>query len=160
MMKKFVVLTGLVLGIVALAVGASAQAAGPKGGQGAGKGQVNGKDGRQGPRFGAGMGSQRVLDQLNLTAAQKQKVEALQNKMRESMKSMIQANPKGNDKAARDQNMAKFKTIREQFEKDLMAILTKDQQAKYKKLIEEMKAKRAAGGPPGGPPGARKKDGK
>lgn len=149
-MKKLMVLSGLVLGILALTVGATAQAAGPKtGGQGTGKGQVNGQAGpKPGARFAPGKGSQRILDQLNLTAAQKQKVEALQNKMRESMKSMVQSNPKGNDKAARDKNMAKFKSIREQFEKDLLAILTKDQQAKYKKLIEDMKAKRAAGPPP------------
>jgi Spy/CpxP family protein refolding chaperone len=156
-MRKIFVLSGLVLGILALVVGVSAQAAGPKtGGQGKDKGQVSGQGGpKPGQRGGGMMGGQRILDQLNLTAAQKQKVEALQTKMRETMKSMMQSNPKGDDKAAREKNMAKFKSIREQYEKDLMAILTKDQQAKYKALIEEMRNKRGAGGPPG----QRKKDG-
>ncbi|MBX7135481.1 MAG: Spy/CpxP family protein refolding chaperone [Fimbriimonadaceae bacterium] len=137
-MRKLFVL----LGVGALVAMSFAQTAGPKGGgpQGPGKG------GQERMRGGM-MGGKRIFDQLNLTAAQKTKMEALREKMRADMKANFEKGSKP--------DAAKVKAAMDKYQKDIMAILTPAQQTKYKALLEEMKAKRGQGGP-GGPGGANK----
>lgn len=131
-MRKLFVL----LGVGALVAMSFAQTAGPKGGgpQGPGKG------GQERMRGGM-MGGKRIFDQLNLTAAQKTKMEALREKMRADMKANFEKGSKP--------DAAKVKAAMDKYQKDIMAILTPAQQTKYKALLEEMKAKRGQGGPGG-----------
>lgn len=146
-MKKLLVSFAMAA-ILAMGVFASAQTAGPKGQ--APKGQP--KQGERRGGFGMG-GGKRLMEQLNLTEAQKKKFEDLRMKMRDEMKKNIQAGQKPDP--------TKMKAAMEKYQKDIMAILTPAQQAKYKQLLEEMRKNREKGGfGPGGKPGAPPAGGK
>lgn len=138
-MKKLFVSMGVVA-LFALSAFSFGQTAGPKGGAGQGPG----KGGQERMRGGM-MGGKRIFDQLNLTAAQKTKMEALREKMRADMKANFEKGSKP--------DATKVKAAMDKYQKEIMAILTPEQQKKYKALLEEMKKKRGQGGP-GGPGGA------
>lgn len=142
-MKKTMMLLGAIVAIGALATTAFSQSAGPKGkadSKAQGKGTAQARSG--GPGF---LGGGKIMDQLNLTPDQKSRIEALQAKMRDQMKQLM-GNRQNN--AEQKANLQKVRAIREQFEKDFMAILTPAQQAKLKALREEMMKNRGKGTPP------------
>ena len=133
--------------VMALGTGVFAQDAGPKGKGGQGQGQFRqgpGGQGKKGPGMRVGRMQQEVLAKLNLTAAQKAKIEALNKKMQAEVQKLMQ----GGD---REQMREKFRPLMEQHRKDLMAILTKEQQVKYEQLVKEAREKMRQGrGGPGG----------
>jgi Spy/CpxP family protein refolding chaperone len=144
---------------------ASAQAAGPRGGgveaggQGAGKGQGH----------GGGMRmlkvQHEVLGKLGLSVDQNKRVEDLAKGLMAHMKD-LRAKAKAGDK---EQIKGQMKSIREDYNKSLMAILTPAQQTQYKQLMKEEMLKMrkegggkgnfGKGGPPAGAPGSSKSGG-
>lgn len=140
-MKKLFVSMGVVA-LFALSAFSFGQTAGPKGGASQGPG----KGGQERMRGGM-MGGKRIFEQLNLTAAQKTKMEALREKMRADMKANFEKGAKP--------DAAKVKAAMDKYQKEIMAILTPEQQTKYKALLEEMKKKRGQGGPGGVGAGAK-----
>ena len=81
--------------------------------------------------MGLGMSDQ-VLAKLNLTPAQKQKVDALRTKLRTEMEKMRAANGPNNRP-----DREKMRAVFEKYQKEFMAILTPEQK---KKLEAERKA--------------------
>ena len=140
-MNKFLkVLAGTVLAL-SLSSFAFAQAAGPqKGGlqqQGNKTGGQQKKGNQNQNQKKRGPIGKKLVQELNLTAEQQKRVEALTKKFMESA-------PK-TDGAAKGDRKA-MRARREAFMKELNAILTPEQQAKLKKLQEEAKKKRDGGG--------------
>lgn len=149
MMKK--VLTIVAAGVLTLGLvgAAAAQNAGAKGGKATG--------GAQGGRVRGGMRmGQDIMAKLNLTPDQKKKVDALQKKTGDEMKKVM-----GDGKGDRRQMRDKVRPIMESYRKSLMDILTPEQEAKFKKLMEEARAKFRQGGAgrPGGAQGGAKAGG-
>lgn len=126
----------------ALCIAASSfgQAAGPKGGP-----PQAGPGGQQGGRMrmGGGQRMQKVREEifakLNLTAAQKTKVKALNDKQAAKIKSLMDGMQKPG--ADRTKTMDAFKASRADYEKALAGILTKDQKKKYDGLVKEAREK-------------------
>lgn len=144
--------------VMALATSAFAQNPGPKSGPpkpGAQAGQEGKRPG--GMRMGFGMSDQ-VLAKLNLTSAQKQKVEALRTKLRAEMEKMRAANGPNNRP-----DREKMRAVFEKYQKEFMAILTPEQkkklEAERKAMMEKFRKEGGPGGP-GGKPGAKSGGGK
>jgi len=145
----------LILGaVMALAASALAQSPGPKGGAPKAGAQA-GKGGQRpgGMRMGFGMSDQ-VLAKLNLTAAQKQKVEALRTKVRVEMEKMRTATG-ANGRPDRE----KVRAVFEKYQKEFMAILTPEQkkklEAERKAMMEKYRKQAGGAGGPGGKPGGK-----
>src|SRR4051812_22658210 len=130
-MKKILTifaLSGLVLGTASIAL---AQAPGPSGG----RGQLQGPRGER--RGGGGMRMmQEVLAKLNLTPAQKTQIEALQKKMREDMKAQFKGQRPAPGTPPDPQMREKMKAMRENFHKQLMAVLTPGQRKQFKQEMD------------------------
>lgn len=149
----------MIVAAVALGATAFAQNAGPKGGvqfKGGNKGAE-----RPGGRMGGGM--KKILDQLNLTAAQKAQVEKLNKAQAEKIRAMRDKAQANGAQPNRDAFRAQAMKMRESYMADMKKILTA---AQYKKFDELAKAQRSqfekrAGGPggPGGPGGFKKPGG-
>lgn len=151
-MKKTLTVLAIATMALGLGVGAYAQDAGPQGGQL--------KQG-QGQRKGGGMQKARgkiqqdILAQLNLTADQKAKIEALNKKTQETVKEKMAA--ADGDRQKGGQGM---REVMKNHQESLMKILTKEQQVKYRELwmakMKEMREKRGdrPGNPGGAPPPA------
>jgi|GEM_PF-3043441 len=130
------------------------------GGMGAPDGQ--GQGGRR--RGGVMRGTERMLEQLDLTDAQKEKIKTIT----EEAAKQFQALRESQD-AQQGSLREKFQQIREATMKKIEAVLTPEQRAKLKKLQEEAAAQmrermREQGGPggqpgPGGPGGSGDRQG-
>lgn len=121
---------------------AVAQDAGPK----KGKGGEHGPGPKPGGRMR--MMQQELLAKLNLTPAQKQKIEALNKQMMEKMKGERNAKP--------EDRREKMKALQDWHRAELKKILTAEQFAKFEKLMKEAREKFKDGDQPG----ARKPGGK
>lgn len=162
-MKNILRIATVSLCAMALASLSFAQAAGPKGGdkskQGAGAGT---KQRQAGPPQGrrGGMGAE-LMEKLGLSADQKKKIEALNQKTQAAIKAAVEK--AGGDRAkARDA----MRPIMENQRKEMNAILTPAQQEKLKALRKEMidKFRKENGGTPPKngpkPPSSKGKGGK
>lgn len=146
-MKKLAVTFAALAATFAIATGAFAQAAGPRGGV---PGQMGG--GRMGGRMNAGRIAElqkmqaELMAKLNLTPDQKKKVDALTAKRNAKMKSLLtDAQKPGAD---RQKLMDTARGIRDDYNKELNKILTKDQQKKLVTARKEMMEKfRSQSGP-------------
>lgn len=88
----------------------------------------------------------RVLNKLNLTVQQKSSIKTLNEKTEKSLKALRPTQPKPGQKPERptQAQMDKMRSISKGRHDGLMKILTKQQQANYKTLMDkEMKAWRA-----------------
>lgn len=90
------------------------------------------------PRGGRGAGLQGILDKLDLTDAQKEKIKPILADMREKMQAL-----RGDTSLSREDRMAKMKEINDAISAKLKDILTPDQFTKFEELRKQM-------GPPGG----------
>jgi Spy/CpxP family protein refolding chaperone len=105
--------------------------------------------------------NKKVMDQLNLTADQKKKVDELQKKTQTKMEGLRKEFKPGGDNAGlRD----KFMAINQEHRKALMAILNADQKKKYETLMKaemekfrQNRGQNGQGGP--GQGGARRRNG-
>ncbi len=144
-MKKIFTLVGIVAAVGALATASFAQKPGP-GGQGGQGGKFGG--GQGGPGQGRMQGMRKmqeeILAKLNLTADQKSKIKALNDKFQKDIQALMKS---GDPQSNRD----KFRELSKNHRDAMMKILTPAQQTQYKKLIDE--ARKKFGGP-GGPGGA------
>ena len=109
--------------------------------------------GQRGDRRGGG--PMRMMQELNLTDAQKAKLKPIMADMMTQMKAM-----RDDDTMDRKAKMAKMKTMREEMEKKVNAILTPEQQKKMAAMQEKMKAERRAKGGERAKDGAGKRAGK
>lgn len=145
---KFRTLTVLSLGACLLAGGLlHGASAGPtqKPGQGmTGPGGGPGGQGGRGMRF-----LQRMGDELNLTAAQKAKLQPIAKASREKMMAL-----RDDQTLTEDQRRAKFKAIRDERNKKIAAILTPAQKKKFAEITAKM-AQRGPGGWGGRPGGGQ-----
>lgn len=151
----------LVMIVAAVALGATAfaQNAGPKGG-------VQFKGGNQGAqrpggRMGGGM--KKILDQLNLTAAQKAQVEKLNKAQADKIRAMRDKAVANGKQPDREAFRAQAMKMRDSYMADLKKVLTAAQFKKFEDLMKAQRSqfeKRAGGaGAPGGPSGAKKPGG-
>ncbi|MGC8861230.1 MAG: hypothetical protein ACP5R5_00480 [Armatimonadota bacterium] len=83
-----------------------------------------------------------LLEQLNLSAAQKTKIKAILDDSWAKRQAISD-----NRSRSIDQKRAKYLELRKQTNDRIMAVLTKDQKARFEKLLKE----RARPGPPGRP---------
>ncbi len=154
----------LVAGLSGVAV---SQGAGPGGkskppanSQGKTQGKGQGAQQGQGRRGGFGRVQEEVLAKLNLTAPQKQKIGAIQQKTRDAMMKLRDA------PGDRQQKMAKFRELSQKSRQEVLAVLTPKQKAQFEELmkaaIEKMRSERGQrnGPPPGGKDGKSGKPGK
>lgn len=144
-MKKLVVTFAAVAATFAIATGAFAQAAGPQGGA---PGQMRGGMGRMNAGRIAELQKMQaeMMTKLGLTPDQKKKVDALTATRNAKMKSLlVDAQKPGAD---RQKLMDTAKGIRQDYNKGLQKILTKDQQKKLVTARKEMMEKfRSQSGP-------------
>ncbi|HVL39236.1 MAG TPA: hypothetical protein VM328_07580 [Fimbriimonadaceae bacterium] len=150
-LTAFLAVAGLALGAASITF---AQAAGPakqgdkQGAQGAKQGAQGGQQGNFGARR-AKM-NEEIFAKLNLTAAQKTKIQALQKKSQEKMRALMQ---KPGDRQAK---RPEFQKLMKENHDALMAILTPAQRTKFealrKEAMEKLRGQRGQGGPgrPGG----------
>ncbi|MGH9644459.1 MAG: Spy/CpxP family protein refolding chaperone, partial [Terriglobales bacterium] len=133
-----------------------AQTAGPKGVH---QGQHNGAGGGQ--RLEKMVQAQnKIFAQLNLTAAQKAKVAAVEKKHMAAFKAMFEARSKNKgtsdgepSRSDRKAQFEKMKSMHQEYEKDIKAILTPAQAAKYDSLRKAQMGQfggRRGGGAAGG----------
>lgn len=122
-----------------------------------GGGQPGQGPGQGGPRGGMMRGWTAMLDQLNLTDAQKKKIETILEQSGKRMQELRQQQ-ETQQGALRE----KFNQIRQETEKQIEAVLTAEQKAKLKQLREEMEQRmrermreRGQGGPGGGGTGGQ-----
>ena len=120
----------------ALAIGLATAQGGP-----GGPGRPPG--GRPGMRMGPGGGG-RWLDQLNLTPAQKTKVDAIMKKQGEQMRAVF------NSKMTDEQKRAKWKAISDANNKQIRALLTPAQQKKWDEMQKNRREMMGGMGPRGG----------
>lgn len=121
---------------------------GPGGGQ-ATQGRPSGPGGPGGGRMMMMRANEQILAKLNLTAAQKTKIKALDAS---TMKKMQALRGKQLD---RDKMRTEFRAIQTSHRESLMKILTPPQRKKYDELMTAERAKwRQQFGRPGGPGGA------
>ncbi len=141
--------------VVACAMGALtfAMAQDPGPGRKAGGPQGGGRPGGERRMGMMGGRQQAVLEKLNLTADQKKKIEALRKKQAEEMRGAFAKNRPEPGQKPDPAMREKMKAARDKYEKELMAILTPDQQKKFKALMKEemekMRTQRGQGGPAG-----------
>ncbi|MBS1707114.1 MAG: hypothetical protein JSS65_00160 [Armatimonadetes bacterium] len=163
--------------VMALATASMAQAAGPRGGAGAGQARQGGPGGPGGP--GGDFMKRReemmkkIFDQLNLTADQKKKIEALNKDRAEKMKKLMpQGGPRpgagggagagagkpgggaGAGGGANSDMRAKFQAMQKEYDASLKKILGDAKFAQYEKLLKEAREKARAAGGGGGRGGA------
>jgi Spy/CpxP family protein refolding chaperone len=140
-MKKLL-LTFAIAASLCVAATSFGQTAGPAGGPPQG-----GRPGQGGRGQGGGMGGMQRFQQiraeifakLNLTADQKKKVKTLDDANAAKMKTMMaDAQKPGAD---RQKMMDAFKASREDYNKSLAKILSKDQMKKYEALVKEAREK-------------------
>ena len=104
-----------------------------------------GKDGKPGKRGeGKHGGGMKMMQELNLTDAQKAKLKPIMEGQRDKVKA-LRADTTLDQKAKR----AKMKAMRADMEQQVNAILTPDQQKKLADMKAKMKAERAANGKDG-----------
>lgn len=116
--------------VAALAVPALAQAPGPKPGDGKAQAQARG--------MRTGGIHDDLVAKLNLSAAQKTKIEALKKKNQDAVKKLM-----GNG-ADREKNRDKMRELMESSRKEFLAILTPAQRTQYEQLVKaEMEKRRA-----------------
>lgn len=84
---------------------------------------------------GRGAGLQGILDKLELTDAQKDKVKPVIADQREKMQAL-----RGDTSLSREDRMAKMKEINDAVDAKLKDILTADQYAKFQELRKQMPA--------------------
>jgi len=94
---------------------------------------------------GRGPNLDRIAQQLNLTDDQKPKVKEILDGRQEQMRDLWQ-----DQDMSRDDRMAKMKSIREDTDAKLKAVLTADQFEQWQKMESRMRGPRNR--PPGGPP--------
>lgn len=155
---------------------AVAQTAGPRGG---GQNQAANQQARQQRLEQLQQIRKRVLDQLNLTADQRQKIDALMKKheqemqkLRDSLRQSVAgqsgqrnragARQGGADTGARQETMAKLRELQQQFQTDLQKILSSEQYTRFQQLMrQEMQRLRERMGRPGNanPPGGQRQRG-
>ncbi len=141
----------LLAGIVAASLATStwAQGAGPKGGakppqQGGKLGQPGQGKGGPGMRMGKMYGE--LMGKLDLSAAQKSRIAAIDAKHKDSMQKLMQA------PGERDQKMTKFRELSQKHRSDVQAVLTPAQKAQFERLMKEAREKfRQNRGDPGAP---------
>jgi Spy/CpxP family protein refolding chaperone len=93
---------------------------------------------QQGGPGAGGRGFNRSLNGIELTDAQKAKVEAIQAKYQPEMQSIRESIQNGGDRAEAFQKMS---TLRDKMTPEIRAVLTPAQQAIYDKNIAEQKAR-------------------
>ena len=159
-MKKLfsLIFAGALLAGVVSSVSAQG-GAGPKGGAPGVQGGQRGPGGR-GP--GGRMAEMMAKIQPPLTADQKKKIEAINKDFRAQMQKLMGAAPgqppKPGQTTQGSQRMrfdrSKFEPLMKKREEAILKVLNDKQDASYKKLMAEMRARRQQGGPgrPGGPP--------
>jgi Spy/CpxP family protein refolding chaperone len=157
-MKNMIRIIALGAAVFTLAVGAMAQTPGPKGNKqeaGVGKKAQGGKVGFEGRV--RGMRSE-MMEKLNLTPDQKQKMEALEKSTQTKVQTIM------NSQGDREAKMTKMREVMKEHREGMNKILTKQQQAQLEKMMQEAREKRRKegkgfGGPggPGGPASAGKK---
>lgn len=147
-LKSILVVAALVVGGAAIAQGGAKAGGPPQGGSKGGPGVARpGGQGGPGGQFRMRTPEERVerlAGQLKLNADQKKKILALYKANAPKQKALMD-----DKKMTREQKMKAFEKMRDESNKKLNAILTKDQQKKY----AEMRTRRGPGGP-GGAPGA------
>lgn len=153
-MKKKVVMVAAAL---LLGTASFAQTAGPRGGApgAAGQGQRG-----QAQRGAGGMQIEKnVFDKLGLSAAQKQKIEALQKNQAAKMKEMRDKAKASGAKPDRTAMQASMKKMREEHLASLKSILTPAQFTKYQELMkaemEKFRKEHAGQAGAGGAKGAK-----
>lgn len=139
------------MGMVAAAVPALAQEAGPRGGAKAAQGQGGPGGGRMaGRREAMQKARNEVLDTLKLSKEQKKKIEALDKKTEDAMKAIMK--DAGSD---REKARGKFRSVMESQREGMKKILTAAQYEKFeaamKKKTEEMRKRGGQRGPGGAP---------
>jgi periplasmic protein CpxP/Spy len=139
MMKKMLMFLGLVL---AVGVGSFAQ---PQGGNRQGMGNFEERQKQQ---------METMKKELNLTSDQVTKIEALQAETNTKTRAIFESG--ANDREA---NREKMRAVREDHNKKLKSILTKDQATKWDEITEKMRAERRANAPGGGPQGGGQRGG-
>ena len=92
------------------------------------------------PQFGIGGGGIAGLDQLDLTAEQKEKVAAIQKSQAEKMQALY-----ANQDTPREERATKMRELREATTKLVKAILTKEQSEKFDKIQAAAPAPGAGG---------------
>lgn len=137
-----------ILTAVAIAASmANAQDAGPKHGPGPGQ---DGKGPRPGGRMR--MMDNKMLEKLNLTAAQKKQIEALNKQMMEKVKALRDGKP--------EDRREKMKALQDWHRAELKKILTAEQFAQFEKMMKEAREKFEKGERPNGRQGKPGKPGK
>ncbi len=88
---------------------------------------------------------EKAYKDLGITAAQRQKIEAIQKRYSQQIQSKMQAFRKSNPNATPQQAMAEIRPLGAQMQKETMAVLTPAQRDKVKKMqAEQMKKMRPA----------------
>lgn len=105
-------------------------------------GAKNGKTGKagKGGKYGKHGGGMKMMQELNLTDAQKAQLKPIMEGQRDKMK-VVRADATLDPKAKK----SKMKAMRADIEKQVNAILTPDQQQKMADMKAKRKAERAAG---------------
>lgn len=146
-MKRILTILTAVAVAASMSSMAVAQDAGPKHGPGPGK---DGKGPRPGGRMR--MMDNKMLEKLNLTAAQKKQLEALNKQMMEKMKTLREGKP--------EDRREKVKALQDWHRAEMKKILTAEQFAKFEKMMKEAREKFEKGERPNGRQGKPGKPGK
>jgi Spy/CpxP family protein refolding chaperone len=147
-MKKLI--TIMIAGALAasFATSAFAQGAGPRGGgvQGGQGGIGGGKGQRQGGGMRMMKMQQELMAKLNLTTAQKTKIEAINKKFADDMKTLREKAKTGDRKALQPE----FRKAQMAHREEIAAVLTAEQKKKYqeemKAMMEKMRKERGGDG--------------
>lgn len=144
-LKSILVVAALVVGGAAIAQGGAKAGGPPQGGPGGRQGGPGGPGGQFRMRTPEER-VERLATQLKLNPDQKKKILAIYKANAPKQKALMD-----DKKMSREDKMKAFEKMRDENNKKLNAILTKDQQKKY----AEMRTRRGPGGPggPGGAPG-------
>lgn len=151
-MKKHVV---MVAAAVLLGTVSFAQTAGPRGGAPGGQA---GKGAKAGQRGQGGQLEQKVFGQLGLSAAQKQKIEALRKSRMDQFKAMREKAKASGQQPDRKAMAGTFKKMQEEYQASLKNILTPAQFTKFQSLMKaemEKYRKEHPGGPAAGAKGGK-----
>lgn len=163
-MNRFLTIVTVCGAIAALTTSSFAQGAGPQGG----RGNLGGGPGGQGRGMGGGRMMMRgnIMEKLNLTAAQKQKIEAIQKKYMPQMRDAMQSfrkDLKPGERPTDEQRKAmraKMKPINDKMMAEINKVLTPAQQKQLKQAMEEQRKKMEEMRANGGGPGAKGAGGK
>lgn len=128
-MKKLLALLATTVLAIAVAAPALAQAPGPGGRPGGAGGQgrmMNPERMKQLEEMRT-----KILGQLGLSAQQKTKIQALDNKLKEDLEKLVKAPGELREKAP------KMRELRQKHQQDTMAVLTEPQKTKFQELMRE-----------------------